>query len=738
MEIKTYDFVVIGCGLSGMAAAVSSARNGMKVALIGNRPVPGGNASVEIGIDVNGACYNSLYSPSVYARETGLIEELKQEIFHRAGYEPSLNKSAQYNATMLDFLYDEENLDLYLNTQATDVSVKENRIEYVDCIQLTSERKIRFFASTFADCTGDGFVGAKAGAKFMSGSEGRAEYGENLAPEQPSQITNGCSLLFSTVRTGKEEKFIPPHFAYDITKLDFFKDLGTKNRSFYQSKAEDGGFQGFWWVEYGGHIDCIKDSEKITKELQKLVYGIWDYIKNSGKFEDVWDAKLLSVGSVLGKRESRRFVGEYVLNQKDILDKKDFEDACYVAGWPMDIHADYGIYDDGPATHWNYVPGMYNAPLSTLYSVNIENLVFAGRNTSCTRVANSSVRVMSTCAVGGQAIGTAVALCKKYGCSLKELRAERVGELQRLLLRNDQTIMGYKEECRLKNLKITSSKPKTLENPNKTHTKLLEKAVMLSLPVKTEGLDSVEIGIKNTSNAGQVLEYAVLLGKYKECYMPEKLLFEGNISIEKGFDGYLTLPLNVKKIQGDKIFIILRENENLETYMTEESLTGAPSFLVWNTQPNLHDSRIFGQKRLREDVCFRNVTPCQDVFDAENVTGGYNRPYGLPNLFISKGKKDVFLTLEFDETDLEEVQFVFNTDLAEDIIMQQAKTTVKDYIVVFEGKGQKQEIRVTDNYKRINSFKPAFPVQKITFLPLENYGAENFELFGIKAYERQK
>ena len=259
MEIKNYDFVVVGCGLSGMTAAVAAARSGVKVALIGNRPVPGGNASVEIGIDINGACYNSLYSASVYARETGLIEEIKQEIFHRAGYEPSLNKSAQYNSALLDFLYDEKNLDVYFNTHATDVCVKNDKIEYVDCLQITSEKRMRFFASYFADCTGDGFVGYKAGAKFMIGSEGRDEYGENLAPEKASSVTNGCSLLFNTTHTGKEEKFVAPRFAYDITKLDFFKDLGTKNRTFYRDGKGD--FQGFWWVEYGGHIDCIGDSE---------------------------------------------------------------------------------------------------------------------------------------------------------------------------------------------------------------------------------------------------------------------------------------------------------------------------------------------------------------------------------------------------------------------------------------------------------------------------------------------
>lgn len=731
MEIKNYDFVVIGCGLAGMTTAVSAARNGLKVALIGNRPVPGGNASVEIGIDINGACCNSFYSPSVYARETGLIEELKQEIFHRAGYESSLNKSAQYNAVLLDFLYGEENLDAYFNTQATEVSVKDNKIEYVECIQLTSERTIRFFAPAFADCTGDGTVGAKAGAKFLSGSEGRSEYGENLAPDVPSQVTNGCTLMFNTTHTGKEETYLPPKFAYDITKLDFFQNLGTKNRTFY--KDSYGGFQGFWWVEFGGHLDCITDSEDITRELQKIVYGLWDYIKNSGKFEDVWDVKLLSVGSVLGKRESRRFVSDYILNQRDILAKKVFEDACYVAGWTMDIHASYGIYDKGNATYWNYVPGMYNAPFSTLYSVNIENLVFAGRNTSGTRVANSSTRVMSTCAVAGQAVGTAVALCQKYGWTFRELKEKHIGKLQALLLRNDQTIMGYKEPTALKNLKITSSGTKALENTGKTYTQVLDKDYMLSLPVKTERLESVGIGLKNTGKA-ETLRYTVLTGKYKECYMPETVLYEGSVSVDEGFDGYLTIPCNAVGMEDEKVYIVLKKNEALEVYMTKEGLTGAPTFIVWKNIPSVHDIRSFGQKRIRENICFKNVLPKQDVFGAENVTVGYNRPYGLPNVFMTNGKKDAFLTLEFDETMVEEVQLVFNTDLAEDIIKDQAKTTIKDYKIIFEGNGKKQEITVKGNYKRINSFKPEFPVEKITFVPLENYGAENFELFGVKTY----
>ena len=398
----------------------------------------------------------------------------------------------------------------------------------------------------------------------------------------------------------------------------------------------------------------------------------------------------------------------------------------------MDIHADSGIYDEGPATYWNYVPGMYNVPLTTLYSANIDNLVFAGRNTSCTRVANSSIRVMATCAVGGQAIGTAVSLCVKKNCSLKELRVNHMGELQNLLLQNDQTIMGYKEDCKLQNLKITSSSAKIVENTKFTHLKGLEKALMFVIPVQTTHFESVEIGVKNTGIATE-LRYSVLTGKYKECYMPDETVLESSVLVEKDFDGYVKLPCNTDNIVDDKVYIILWENKQLQIHMTEEDLTGVPTFVVWEKEPNIHDMRKYGQHRVRENICFKNLQPSQNLYDVENIVKGYNRPYGLPNLFITP-KNDAFITLEFDEIKATEVQLVFNTDLAEDIIKQQAKTTIKDYKIIFEGSNNKQEILVADNYKRINYFVPQFAISKITIIPLENYGAENFELFGIKVY----
>ena len=83
---KEYQLVVVGGGLAGISSAVSAARRGVKTCLINNRPVLGGNASTEVGININGACYNSKYSCSVYSRETGIIEEIKQLIYRYDGY----------------------------------------------------------------------------------------------------------------------------------------------------------------------------------------------------------------------------------------------------------------------------------------------------------------------------------------------------------------------------------------------------------------------------------------------------------------------------------------------------------------------------------------------------------------------------------------------------------------------------------------------------------------------------
>lgn len=726
-EYFDYDFVVIGAGLSGMCAAIAAARRGVKTALIGDRPVLGGNASSEVGIDIDGAAYNSRWSVSVYARETGLIEEIKNRLYHFNRHDPE--KGAAHDAALFDAVLAEKNIDLYLNTYADEVTCEGDRISSVGCVQLASERRLCFRAPLFADCTGDGSVGAKAGAKFRMGTEGYDEYKENLAPARPSSVTNGDTIMFHTVRMDTPQPYERPAFAYDVTKLSFFKGLGTNNRIF--SKYTDGLYQGFWWVEFGGHLDTIRDNDEITWELRKIVYGLWDYIKNSGKFPEAANMKLTKVRPLAGKRESRRFIGDYVLNQNDVENKTPFADAAYIAGWPMDVHADYGVYDSRPATYWNFVPGMYNVPFRTLYSVNVENLFFAGRNTSCTRIANGSTRVMATCAAGGQAVGTGAYLCRKYGCTPRAVYREHIPELQKLLLRDDQTLMGYKEDYALENAVCTATSCKRTENADREELMPLDKSYVLALPVK-ERVDSLCIALKNEGDAA-VLRWRVLEGDLPECYLPERIVREAETEIPAGADGWISLFPNVRPGKDGKVYLQFLPADGLSLYVSKESVTGIPTFICEEQEPSLRDRRRFAFTLSYKNICFSELQPACALFGAENVLSGYNRPYGMPNLWISDGKWGQELKISFSEKYVEEVHLVFNTELENDLISSQSAKVIRDYDLVLKGE-REEVIPVRGNYGRVNRFAVGRKLTGVAVRPSENYGGKNFEIYGVKIY----
>ncbi len=196
---------------------------------------------------------------------------------------------------------------------------------------------------------------------------------------------------------------------------------------------------GYWWFEWGGQLDTIKDNEVIRHELLRIALGIWDYVKNSGHHPEAANWALDWVGAIPGKRESRRLLGRHVLLQDDVLSGRIFPDAVAYGGWAIDLHPPSGVdaADEPPftPTHGKH---LYTIPLRSLYSRNIGNLLFAGRNISASHVAFASTRVMATCAVMGQAIGTAAALALRDGISLDQLaEGEAIRELQQQLIRDD-------------------------------------------------------------------------------------------------------------------------------------------------------------------------------------------------------------------------------------------------------------------------------------------------------------
>ncbi|HWB00287.1 MAG TPA: FAD-dependent oxidoreductase, partial [Pirellulales bacterium] len=249
--------------------------------------------------------------------------------------------------------------------------------------------------------------------------------------------TMGSSILFTSRKHERPMPFTPPRWARKITKQDLVK------------RAINSWEYGYWWIEWGGQMNTIHDNERIRFELLSIVMGVWDYIKNSGNHPDSANWALDWVGMIPGKRESRRLIGDHVLTQFDLMEGgSKFDDAACIGGWPMDDHPPGGFdRADLPPTVMVKCP-VYNIPLRSMYSRNVPNLMMAGRNISATHSAFSSTRVMATCAVIGQAAGTAAAICAGEGMLPRDLYADKdkLKQYQQSLLADDQSIVGVKNE----------------------------------------------------------------------------------------------------------------------------------------------------------------------------------------------------------------------------------------------------------------------------------------------------
>lgn len=170
------------------------------------------------------------------------------------------------------------------------------------------------------------------------------------------------------------------------------------------------------------------------EELLKICYGVWDHMKNHGDHGvDNWELEW--IGFLPGKRESRRYIGKYIVTENDVTSGGRFDDLIAYAGWSMDDHFPEGFYyREGYPTIFHPAPTPWGLPLRCMISKNIENLCFAGRNISVTHAALSSSRVMATCSILGQALGTAAALAVADKVPLENVD---IHKLQQSLMEDD-------------------------------------------------------------------------------------------------------------------------------------------------------------------------------------------------------------------------------------------------------------------------------------------------------------
>lgn len=436
--IHNADFCVIGGGLSGLCAAIAAARHGAKTVLMHDRPVLGGNASSEIRMCICGARGEN-------NKETGIIEELQLENLY---LNPNLNYSL-WDSVLYGKAMSEENLTVLLNCSCIEAQTEGKTIKSVKGWQGTAETYHIINAKNFADCSGDSILAPLTGADFRMGREAHSEYGEALAHEEADNKTMGMSCIMQLRDTGKPQKFTPPKWA---NKYPTEEELQNKRHDLVTN---------FWWLELGGEDDCIHDTEKLRHELLKIALGIWDHMKNYGD-HGVENYVLDWMGFLPGKRESRRYIGDQVLTQNDIEAGGKFNDIVGYGGWTMDDHYPEGFnYKGGKRTNRSTpTPSPYGIPYRCLYSRNIDNLFFAGRNISVTHLAMSSTRVMGTCAVLGQAVGTAAAIAARENVSPRGIYENYIDELQQTLMEDDCYLPNMKRSVApfLEKAKITSSR----------------------------------------------------------------------------------------------------------------------------------------------------------------------------------------------------------------------------------------------------------------------------------------
>jgi len=410
-EEGTYDLVVVGGGIAGISAAVSAARLGLKTALIQNRPVLGGNNSSEVRVHLVGSVDNNLYP------ELGNIVRALND-----HHPPNAAEGEKFQDELkLELVQNTPNLDLFLNTHANWLEVSNEKIEHVYAINTHTGQQHVFHGKYFADCTGDGTVGALAGADYRYGRESREETGEPSAPVEADSMTMGSSNLWRSTERDSTSDFPEVPWALQFTD-DYYIDAAS----------------GTWRWESGFDRDIIEEAEWIRDHNLRAVFGNWSYLKNNLE-EKYADHKLQWVAYVSGKRESRRLMGDVILSELDILNRTEYDDAAVTLTWGIDIHfADTlnSKYFPGQEfiswyTHPKHEP--YHMPYRCLYSRNINNLFMAGRNVSVTHIGLGSPRVMRTGGLMGEVVGMAASICIENSCTPREVYEDHMDELKGLM-----------------------------------------------------------------------------------------------------------------------------------------------------------------------------------------------------------------------------------------------------------------------------------------------------------------
>ncbi|OGF50872.1 MAG: hypothetical protein A2231_11030, partial [Candidatus Firestonebacteria bacterium RIFOXYA2_FULL_40_8] len=721
-----------------VCAAIAAARSGVKTALIQDRPVLGGNASSEIRVCMHGA---GAHNPG--ARETGIMEEITlEEKMQSHETFSQVTGNAIKDIILFEKVKNEKNLTLFLNTSVFEVMKKKTIITGIKCFQLGTEKTFTFYGKIFIDCTGDGTVGAKAGAIYRYGREARAEFNECLAPVKADKQTMGTSLMFKSVKLDKFVKYIPPSFAEIYpTEQSLYKRHHLKE-------------EGFWWIEIGGkNFNIIEDNEKIRDLLLKHLTGVWDHIKNRCEHKEFSKNLALDwVGMVPAKRESRRLIGDHILNYNEEINRELFNDRVAYSGWFADVHTMGGILAKnkppeslhGDDSFWDKVNMKpFSIPFRSLYSKNIDNLFFAGRNISTSHVGMGSTRVMKTCAVMGEAVGTASSLCIKGKMTPRDIFKGKIKELQQMLLKNDCFLLNLKNEDKndlALGAKVKASSSSPLKFPEGKKPWGLKGNVAQLFPVSGNKIDSVkwllESKLKKATTVTLRLRKAIDLWDFSST----KDLVVVKATVKPGKKHWVEFKLD-KYVEANRLYLVmLDEKKGVSAFYGNTCPPGTQA--AWK-RLNWSKWHFF----YAEDAAFSiKVTPEVSPYSPQNITNGVARAERWTNIWISDPAKKLPQYAEIDlggKKNFNTLHLAFDTNLslAHNGIpaLYKHPEAVKDYeILVFTGNKWKKLAKVEGNYhrRRVHTFKTV-ESSKVRINVLATNGDKSARVYEVRVYDEK-
>lgn len=752
MEFKTinkkYDFVVIGGGFTGIVSAIEAARNGIKVALVSNRGFIGGNSGAEIRCPVDGADGEQQFN--FHARETGLIEEIRLENLHcnREG------NSYRWDAVLMDFIMKEPNLDLYLNTVIDKVDTDGREIVSVSGVQFTTEKRFCFEASLFEDNTGDGTIAYLSGCEYSIGAGSDSEISERITAKDEKGSVLLSTLTYYAKNLGHPIKYIPPENSFDIKKTDILK---------YREIPKEM-FQRFvWFYEVGGNLDQISDSEEINLEHRRLLYSIWEYIKKHDYGAENYDFEYIS--PYPGKRESRRITGLYKLNENDVVNQVEFDDAVGFGGWAIDLHSKLGFYGKDPENWWVYLKGIYQIPLRTAIAKDVDNLFIAGRCFSVTHVALGSTRLNATLATVGQAVGIAAAMCIEQNVKPFEIVETMMKELHQRQFKSDQYVIGYKNDNfadKALNAFVSASSEHCFALNKVTEWFALNTVIAMSLPLR-KGADKITFRCR--CNFESSIFFRLFKPEKKQNYGPDELLIEKECSISANSNGFVEFSFDGLITNDGFYFIEIEGNPDIDIAISEKRLPCVTSLMRKdNILPNVREYKTLemmnyewmrlgtplklrkystaSMKNIVYTPCF-TVSPEQSVYYVENITNGYSRPYGWPNLWVGKSCENEYVELDFGKViSASEIDLVFNSDLnfrirnVKPYDFGEMPEIIADYDVLYMHEGVWKTLKeVRGNYQRSNRFKfEPKEMERLKIRFIRTNGCEFASLYSISVY----